>query len=216
MPTRSRFPKARTALVLVDTINGFDFPGGAAFARRSLGVARAIAALRDRATRARVPVVYVNDNLGRWRSDVHELIERCRQPGNPGAPIVDLLAPRPTDYVILKATLSGFYQTPLETMLRLGGVRRLVITGFAADNCVLFTAADAYMRDLHVIVPSDCVTALTPRAHRNALAQMRTVLKADVVASTSIDLARLARSRRAPPRQAKSERTGARRRSARR
>src|SRR4029450_8946386 len=132
MPTRSRFPKARTALVLVDTINGFDFPGGAAFARRSLGVARAIASLRDRATRARVPVVYVNDNLGRWRSDVHGLIERCRQagksrpPGTPGAPIVDLLAPRPSDYVILKATLSGFYQTPLETLLRLGGVRRLV------------------------------------------------------------------------------------------
>ena len=107
MPTRSHFPRARTALVLVDTINPFDFPGGAAFARRSLPVARAIAALRDRASRARVPVVYVNDNLGRWRSDLQGLIERCLKPGTPGAPIVDMLAPRPSDYVILKATLSG-------------------------------------------------------------------------------------------------------------
>jgi nicotinamidase-related amidase len=66
----------------------------------------------------------------------------------------------------------------------------------ATDVCVLFTAADAYMRDLHVIVPSDCVTALTPAVHRAALAQMRTVLKAEVVASKSIDLARLAHPRR--------------------
>lgn len=188
MPTRSRFPKARTALVLVDTINGFDFPGGAAFARRCLGVARAIAALRDRATRARVPVVYVNDNLGRWRSDVHGLIERCRQPGNPGAPIVNLLAPRPSDYVILKATLSGFYQTPLETMLRLGGVRRLVITGFAADNCVLFTAADAYMREYRLDVPRDCIGAKSPAALRRALTALEDLLGARTTASPGLRL----------------------------
>jgi nicotinamidase-related amidase len=190
MPTRSRFPKARTALVLVDTINGFDFPGGAAFARRSMPVARAIAALRERATRARVPVVYVNDNLGRWRSDVHGLIERCRQPGLPGAPIVELLAPRPSDYVILKATLSGFYQTPLDTMLRLGGVRRLVLTGFAADNCVLFTAADAYMREYRLDVPRDCIGAKSAAALRRALATMEDLLAARTAPSASLRLTR--------------------------
>jgi nicotinamidase-related amidase len=188
MPTRSRFPKARTALVLVDTINAFDFPGGAAFARRSLSVARAIAALRERATRARVPVVYVNDNLGRWRSDLHGLIERCRRPGNPGAPIVDLLAPRPTDFVILKATLSGFYQTPLDTMLRLGGVRRLVITGFAADNCVLFTAADAYMREYQLDVPRDCIGAKSPAALRRALTTLEELLGARTTTSRRLRL----------------------------
>jgi nicotinamidase-related amidase len=178
MPTQSRFPKARTVLVLVDTINAFDFPGGAAFARRSLGVARAIAGLRDRASRAGVPVVYVNDNLGRWRSDLHGLIERCQQPGMPGRPIVKLLAPRPTDYVVLKATLSGFHQTPLDTMLRLGGARRLVLTGFAADNCVLFTAADAYMREYRLDVPRDCIGAKSPAALRRALTMMKELLGA--------------------------------------
>jgi nicotinamidase-related amidase len=190
MPTRSRFPKARTALVLVDTINGFDFPGGAAFARRSMRVARAIAALRERATRARVPVIYVNDNLGRWRSDVRGLIERCRQPGMAGAPIVDLLAPRPGDYVILKATLSGFYQTPLDTMLRLGGVRRLVLTGFAADNCVLFTAADAYMREYRLNVPRDCIGAKSAAALRRALTTMEDLLAARTAPSASLRLTR--------------------------
>jgi nicotinamidase-related amidase len=188
MPTRSRFPKARTALLLVDTINPFDFPDGAAFARRSLGVARAIAALRERAARARVPVVYVNDNLGRWRSDAHGLIERCRQPGMPGAPIVDLLAPRPADHVILKATLSGFYQTPLDTMLRLGGVQRIVLTGFAADNCVLFTAADAYMREYRLDVPRDCIGAKSPAALRRALTTMEELLGARTAPSTALRL----------------------------
>jgi nicotinamidase-related amidase len=188
MPTRTRFPKAKTALILVDTINGFDFPGGAAFARRSLGVARAIAALRERATRARVPVVYVNDNLGRWRSDVGGLIDRCRQAGMPGAPIVELLAPRPSDYVILKATLSGFYQTPLDSMLRLGGVRRVVLTGFAADNCVLFTAADAYMRDYRLDVPRDCIGAKSAAALRRALTTMEELLDVRTTPSSGLRL----------------------------
>jgi nicotinamidase-related amidase len=90
MLTRSTFPKARTALVLVDVINPFDFPGGAAFARRALRVARAIAALRERVWRIRVPVIFVNDNLGRWRPDVDALVEFCRRDSQPGAPIVDL------------------------------------------------------------------------------------------------------------------------------
>ena len=188
IPTRSHFPRARTALVLVDTINPFDFPGGAGFARRSLRVARAIAALRERATRARVPIVYVNDNLGRWRSDVDDLVERCRQPGMPGAPIVDLLAPRRSDFVILKATLSGFYQTPLETMLRLGGVRRVVLTGFAADNCVLFTAADAYMREYKLDVPRDCIGAKSADALQRALTTMRELLDARTTPSRGLRL----------------------------
>ena len=190
MPTRSHFPRARTALVLVDTINPFDFPGGAAFARRNLGVARSIAALRGRATRARVPVVYVNDNLGRWRSDVHDLVERCGRPGMPGAPIVDWLAPRPSDFVILKATLSGFFQTPLETMLRLGGVERIVLTGFAADNCVLFTAADAYMREYRLDVPRDCIGAKSATALSRALTTMEELLRARTAPSSALRLAR--------------------------
>lgn len=190
MPTRSRFPKSRTALLLVDIINPFDFPGGRAFARRGIRVARAISKLRDRATRGGIPVIYVNDNMGKWRSDVHALVTLCSQPGMPGAPIVELLKPRPRDYVILKATLSGFYQTPLEAMLRLGGVRTLVITGFAADNCVLFTAADAYMREYGLVVPRDCVGAQTPQALRRALDSMTKLFWAKTDSSTSIRFSR--------------------------
>lgn len=190
MPTRSHFPTSRHALLLVDTINPFDFPGGEPFARKALRAARAIVRLRDRADRAGIPVIYVNDNLGRWRSDVDALIAMCCKPGTPGAPIVSLLKPRKRDYVILKATLSGFYDTALDTMLRLGDVRTVILTGFAADNCVLFTAADAYMRDYRVVVPSDCVGAKTKAAHGRALRMMRELFGANTALSSRIRLSK--------------------------
>jgi nicotinamidase-related amidase len=188
MPTRSRFPQARSALLLIDVINPFDFTGGAAFARRARPVAKAIARLRDRATDAGVPVIYVNDNLGKWRSDVSALVEHCARPDLPGAPMVELLKPRTSDYVVLKSTLSGFYQTPLETMLRLGGVETLIVTGFAADNCVLFTSADAYMREFRLIIPRDCIGAKTPEAARRALGMMEELFGAKIVTSARMRL----------------------------
>jgi nicotinamidase-related amidase len=176
--------------VLVDTINPFDFEGGRAFARRSLRVASAIRKLRDRASARGLPVIYVNDNLGKWRSDIHALVAFCSQPGMAGASIVQLLAPRKTDFVILKATLSGFYQTPLEAMLRLGRVRTLIVTGFAADNCVLFTAADAYMREYRLVIPRDCIGAETPDAVRRALKSMTTLFAANTDRSDALRLSR--------------------------
>ena len=188
MHTRSHFPKAGTALILVDVINGFDFEGGRPFAKKALRVAGAIARLRDRATDAGLPVIYVNDNLGKWRSDAASLVDRCTRPGMPGAPIVNLLCPRKTDFVVLKLTLSGFYQTPLETMLRLGQVKTLILTGFAADNCVLFTAADAYMREFRLVVPRDCVGSKTAEARQRALKTMTGLLGATTTPSSRIRL----------------------------
>jgi len=190
MPTRTHFPKSRTTLLLIDTINPFDFDGGRAFARKAIRVARRIAELRERATRAGIPVIYVNDNLGKWRSDVAALVEFCTRPGTPGAPVVEVLRPGPSDYVVLKSTLSGFYQTPLETMLRLGGVKTLIVTGFAADNCVLFTAADAYMRDFRLVVPRDCIGAKTADALRRALGTMTEGFGARTSPSTRLRLSR--------------------------
>jgi len=187
-PTRSHFPKSETALLIVDAINPFDFPGGQKLAREALKVARAIARLAERARRARIPVIFVNDNLGRWRSDCEALIDYCLKPGGPGAQVVETLRPTKDDFVVLKSTLSGFHQTPLEAMLRQGNVKTLVVTGFVTGNCVLFTAAEAYMRDFKVIVPQDCVVDQTPEQHTDALKKMRHVLKAKTPAGSAVRL----------------------------
>jgi nicotinamidase-related amidase len=187
---RSVFPPSQTALLLVDVINLFDFPAGASLARRSLGPARRIARLRDRAHRAGIPVIYVNDNWGRWRSDFKAIVADCSQPDRPGAPIARLLAPAPSDFFVLKPHLSGFHETPLDTLLQAGNVQTVVITGFAADNCVFFTAAEAHMRDYRVLVPSDCCQSERDEERRHALQKMRKILHAGTPASRSVRMRR--------------------------
>ena len=180
------------ALLIIDAINDLEFPGGEGMVRRAVRMARRIARLKERASALGIPTVYVNDNFGRWRSDFRRTVAHCLDGDVTGRPVAELLVPDESDYFVLKPKHSGFYNTTLDLLLEYLGTQVVVITGMATDVCVLFTAADAYMRDLRVIVPSDCVTALTPAVHRAALAQMRTVLKADVRASRSLDLRRLA------------------------
>jgi nicotinamidase-related amidase len=184
------------ALLVLDVVNDLEFEGGAAMLPRAIRMARRIAALKARASAAGVPVVYVNDNFGRWRSDFRRIVAHCLDDDVRGRQVVELLVPDEADYFVLKPKHSGFFNTTLDLLLEYLQVETLVIAGMATDACVLFTAADAYMRDLAVIIPIDCVTALTVPAHRQALAHMRRVLKADVVASRAIDFARLAGSRR--------------------
>jgi nicotinamidase-related amidase len=187
-PTNSRFPKASTVLLIVDAINPLDFRGGRAFARKAMPAARAIVRLAERARRHGVPVVFVNDNLGRWRSDIHALIGLVSRPGCAGRTLVETIRPAAQDFVVLKSTLSGFHQTSLEAMLRLGGVKTVVVTGFVTGNCVLFTAADAYMRDFRVVVPRDCVADQARKDHAAALRKMADVLKAKIALSSRIRL----------------------------
>ena len=184
------------ALLVLDVVNDLEFEGGAAMLPRAIRMARRIAALKARASAARVPVVYVNDNFGRWRSDFRRIVAHCLDDDVRGRQVVEQLVPDEADYFVLKPKHSGFFNTTLDLLLEYLQVETLVIAGMATDACVLFTAADAYMRDLAVIIPSDCVTALTVPAHRQALAHMRRVLKADVVSSRAIDFARLVGSRR--------------------
>ena len=92
-PTRTRFPKSTTAVLIVDAINPLDFPGGRAFARRAVITARRIARMAARAQHAGVPVIFVNDNLGRWRSDIHALIDYVSAPGGAGRSLAETLMP---------------------------------------------------------------------------------------------------------------------------
>lgn len=109
---------------------------------------------------------------------------------------VEQLIPDQQDYFVLKPKHSGFYQTPLELLLKHLGASRLILTGLSTNSCVLFTANDAYMRDLQFFVPRDCVAACSSEEQEHAIEQMRTMLKADISPSTELDL----ETRRSPSR----------------
>ena len=188
--------KSPLALLLVDVINPLDFPEADQLLRHALPAAGRIAALKQRMYEADVPVIYANDNFGRWRSDFNAVVDRCLEQGCKGRPLCELLRPGPDDYFVLKPKHSAFFSTTLDTLLRYLGTRALVLCGFAGDICVLFTANDAYMRDLQLLVPSDCTASNTSAANAAALEQMQRVLKADIRPSAEIELEELHRKDR--------------------
>lgn len=180
--------KAEVALLLIDVINDLEFPEGDQLLRHALPMARRIAALRQRAKQDGIPVVYVNDNFGRWRSDFSAQVEHCLKDDVRGQPIVELLRPDADDYFVLKPKHSGFFSTALDILLEYLGTKAVILTGVATNICVLFTANDAYMRDLYLAVPSDCVASNTDEENRYALEQMRQILKADIRPSAELSL----------------------------
>jgi nicotinamidase-related amidase len=180
--------KSGVALLLIDVINDLEFPEGDQLLRHALPMARRIAELKTRAKSAGVPVIYVNDNFGRWQSNFNAQVEHCLGDGVRGKPIVELLRPEADDYFVLKPKHSGFFSTTLDLLLKYLGVHAVVLTGIAANICVLFTANDAYMRDFDLAVPSDCVASNTDEENRHALEQMRKVLKADIRPSAELRL----------------------------
>jgi nicotinamidase-related amidase len=157
-------------------INAFDFEGADRLLPRALRAARAIARLKKRARRAGAPVIYVNDNFGRWRSDFRHVIAHVLETA--GRPIAQLLHPDDRDYFVLKPKHSGFQHTSLSVLLGHLGSRRLILSGVAAEFCVLMTAHDAYMREFRLVVPRDCVASERASSERTALAHMREVTKA--------------------------------------
>lgn len=178
----SRRTGASSALVLVDFLNPLDFTRDPAFVQRAVAAARATKKLIARMKRARQPVIYANDHWGAWMRNFDDLIAALASPHVPGRELVKVLAPDADDYTVLKPRHSAFYGTPLEFLLDELRVESLVITGIAADNCVLFTANDAYVRKFKLWIPANCVAA-EKDAHRiAALAHMKRVLKARTAA----------------------------------
>lgn len=191
--------KSGSAVLLVDVINGFDFPGSAALVRAAKTAAPKIERLVERARAARAPVIYVNDNFGRWTSDFASTVAECVRPERPGHAVCERLRPREGDYFVLKPQHSGFYGTPLDLLLEHLGIHTVVLAGFAGNICVLFTANDAHMRGYHVVVPRDCVASNTRALTNTALAHVRTALGGTTPLGVSLDF-RTFRGRKKKPR----------------
>lgn len=177
------------ALLLVDVINDLEFEGGELLLPHARTAAARIRSLKHRAKAAGIPTVYANDNFGRWRSDFRDVVGHTLRDGVRGHELARLLHPDDDDYFVLKPKHSAFFATTLEKLLEYLGARRLILTGYSGDVCVLLTAADAYMRDYELWVPADCVASADPEAMAQALAYMHRVLDVDTTPSEVLDLA---------------------------
>lgn len=170
----------RSALLVIDIINRFDYPGAAALLAATRRIVPAIVSLRRRARAAGCPIVYCNDNFGQWRSDLGALVARCTEDGAPGRDLVERLRPDPSDYFVLKPRHSAFYQTPLEILLERLKARRLILAGIAGESCIHATAVEGHVREYDIVVVADATASQTAARQRRALRHLEDTRSAKV------------------------------------
>ncbi len=144
-------------------------------------VERAVGNVRDLLSRARedgVKVIYVNDNYGNWTSSREELVQAACNGARPD--LVDPIVPDEETAFVIKARHSIFYSTPLEYLLGQEGIDHLVLAGQVTEQCILYSALDAYVRHHHVTVPRDAVAHIDERLAEVALDMMERNMAAEI------------------------------------
>ena len=192
-PNKDSSTQARvdSALLIIDLISDFEFEDGEKLFPQALAAADNVARLKAKAKKNQVPVIYVNDNYGRWNDDFSAYKRFIREESDKGRKVLDLIEPEPDDYFILKPQRSGFYATALGVLLLSMNVSTVIVTGVTSDICVLFTAHDAYMRGFHVRVPGDCSAAVERRYHDQAMDLLARVADADTLDSSGITFSQI-------------------------
>lgn len=177
---------SKYALLILDMMNTFDFKEGEKLLPYALKCSKKIHALKRQCNKKKIPVIYVNDNFGKWKSNWKDIYELCSNESCKGQKIATLMKPSEEDYFVLKPKHSGFYSTVLDLLLKDLGVKTIIITGIAGNICVMFTANDAHMRDYKVIIPKDCIASNTKTDNNYALHQFENVFSFKTTLSTSL------------------------------
>jgi nicotinamidase-related amidase len=167
-----------TALVVIDMLNTYDFEDGDRLARSAASTIPNIRTLLDRAADEDVPVIYVNDNYGDWNSSADELVRHGLDGRRPD--LIEPIRPPEDASFVIKARHSIFFGTPLEYLLGERGIDRLVMAGQVTEQCILYSALDAYVRQLQVAVPADSVAHIHEDLAGAALKMMERNMSADV------------------------------------
>ncbi len=179
---RVELPARETAVIVVDMQNDFVHPEGALFVPSSRETIEPIKRLLEKARRAGARVFYTQDT--HYDDDPEYRIwgEHVKH-GTWGWRIIDELEPKPGDIVVMKTRYDGFYGTPLDDLLKVYGIRNLVVVGTVANICVLHTVASAALRWYRVVVPVDGISALNDFDMHAALRQIDFLYKGTLVKS---------------------------------
>ncbi len=200
--SRANGKRSDTALLIIDVINDLDFPGGENVLPWALRMVDRLGPFAARMRRTGVPVIYVNDNFGYWRSNFSDIYKHCTRPGIRGRDVARALKPVPDDYFILKPKHSAFFATSLVPLLEHLGTKKLILAGIATNLCIFFSAHDAHMHEYKLTVLSDCCAAESDEDHDLALSQLQRFLRVRVCRSDELKLTakrRRTSAKRPPP-----------------
>jgi nicotinamidase-related amidase len=168
----------KSALLIIDMINDFNFLHGGILANKTEQVLPNIMQLKKHYTVHKKPIIYINDHYNLWQANMEKIITTCTNKRSKN--IIQQVRPKQDDYFLIKPHYSAFYDTPLHTLLQSLHIDDLTITGIAGNICVLFTANDAYMRKYNICVPSNCIASNSDEDNTYALRMMKHILHADI------------------------------------
>ena len=169
----------RTALIVIDMLNAYEHPDAEILTQSVERVLPAMAGLIERAADEAPLTIYVNDNFGEWTSNRDDLLKTALS--GQFRRLVEPIAPRDDTLFVVKARHSIFYQTPLEFLLGEEKVDRVVLTGQVTEQCILYSALDAYIRKFEVAVPRDAVAHIHDDLADAALRMMEVNMAAEIV-----------------------------------
>jgi nicotinamidase-related amidase len=173
-----------TALLVVDMLNPYDHPDSEPLMDSVRGVVPLIARLVADAREHDLSVVYVNDNHGDWTAGRDELVEAARRGAD--CELIDPIVPPSDASLVIKARHSIFYSTAAEYLLRQHGHERLILTGQVTEQCILYSALDAYVRHFDVVVPRDAVAHIHADLADAALRMMERNMRARIDAADGL------------------------------
>ncbi len=159
-----------TAVLVIDMIK--EFVTGRLGNPRAQAIVPKVARLLEAARRDGALVVYLTDNHLPGIDAEFEIWGAHAEADSEGTEIIPELRSEEGDHRIYKRHYSCFYATGLDALLRELGVERIVVTGVLTNVCIQHTAADAYFRRYGIVVPSNCVDAITEEEHVSGLAFM--------------------------------------------
>ncbi|MEU8984428.1 isochorismatase family cysteine hydrolase [Streptomyces sp. NPDC048309] len=174
------------AVVVIDMINTYDHADADLLLPSAAKAVPLIVRLIQRARERSVPVIYVNDNFGEWRSHHGEILDTAL--AGPHANLVEPLRPDDESLFVVKARHSIFYETPLAYLLSQLDIRRVVLCGQVTEQCVLYSALDAHIRHLKVTVPHDAVAHIHENLAEAALQMMERNMGATICSADSLAL----------------------------
>ena len=174
-----------TALIVTDMLNTYDHEDGDALAKSVRDVLPQIVDLRDQAKeREDVLLIYSNDNYDAWHSGRHDLVEQAMNGSHPE--LVEPIAPTDPLPFIPKGRHSVFYQTAISHLLQIEDVKQVVMVGQVTEQCILYSALDAYLRGYELVVPRDAVACIDPDLAEAALKMMERNLHAELTPAAQV------------------------------
>jgi len=176
----------KTALVVIDMLNPYDHEDADKLVESVETAVPAIRKLVSRAEDEGTEVIYVNDNHGDWTSSPEQIAAAACDGERPD--LVEPLLPSDGTPFVIKARHTIFYETPLEYLLRQKEIERLVLTGQVTEQCILYSALDAYVRHIPVAVPRDAVAHIHGDLAAAALEMMERNMDADVGCAEDCEL----------------------------